>query len=207
MTRTAAYVGVLLLAPDSRGATWDALPAAQGAFGPDVAFLRGALSQVLSLYRVDPAALAIQGFSDGATYALGLGAAAAACLPCSAPPRAHRGVLFSLYPHGQTRGGVLQRCRHDERAAVQEAHGEQPRRHHCATRAGAAAHLHLSRAAGHHLPHRPGWQCGAALLPLRPALCQHRVPCPLAGDTAGFTPVEAKQALRRDPTMRRTPAT
>lgn len=68
-----ACAGVLLLAPDSRGATWDALPAAQGAFGPDVAFLRAALSQVLSLYRVEPDALGIEGFSDGATYALGLG--------------------------------------------------------------------------------------------------------------------------------------
>ena len=67
--------GVLLLAPDSRGATWDALPAAQGTFGPDVAFVGAALSQVMAAYEVNPKALGIQGFSDGATYALGLGEA------------------------------------------------------------------------------------------------------------------------------------
>jgi predicted esterase len=38
-----------------------------------VAFINAALSQVFSLYRVDAASLGIQGFSDGATYALGLG--------------------------------------------------------------------------------------------------------------------------------------
>ena len=65
--------GVMLLAPESRGATWDALPAAQGAFGPDVAFVGAALSQILAAYSIDTSTLGIQGFSDGATYALGLG--------------------------------------------------------------------------------------------------------------------------------------
>ena len=65
--------GVMLLAPESRGSTWDALPAAQGAFGPDVAFVGAALSQTLASYSISMDALGIQGFSDGATYALGLG--------------------------------------------------------------------------------------------------------------------------------------
>ena len=64
---------MLLLAPESRGSTWDALPAAQNSFGPDVAFVGAALSQALASYSVDTGALGIQGFSDGATYALGLG--------------------------------------------------------------------------------------------------------------------------------------
>ena len=67
------FVGIMVLAPDSRGATWDDLPAAQGSFGPDIAFINAALAQTFALYNVDAARLGIQGFSDGATYALGLG--------------------------------------------------------------------------------------------------------------------------------------
>ncbi len=63
----------MLLAPDSRGATWDALPAQDGAFGPDVAFISAALAETFAQYNVNAATLGIQGFSDGATYALGLG--------------------------------------------------------------------------------------------------------------------------------------
>ena len=77
---------VALLAPDSRGATWDAVlpeyrsiidvltssPAVTG-FGPDVAFLDRALEQVFQAVSVDPARIVIGGFSDGATYALSLG--------------------------------------------------------------------------------------------------------------------------------------
>ncbi|CAL5227021.1 g9914 [Coccomyxa viridis] len=65
--------GIILLAPDSRAATWDDLPAGQNSFGPDVAFISAALAQTFALYNVDPTKLGIQGFSDGATYALGLG--------------------------------------------------------------------------------------------------------------------------------------
>ena len=64
--------GMLLLAPASRGRTWDAL---LGGFGPDVAFLDRALDQTLSRYAVDPERTTIAGFSDGASYALGLGLA------------------------------------------------------------------------------------------------------------------------------------
>jgi predicted esterase len=38
-----------------------------------VAFINAALSQTFQLYNVDATTLGIQGFSDGATYALGLG--------------------------------------------------------------------------------------------------------------------------------------
>lgn len=62
--------GVAVLAPDSRGPSWDAI---RGRFGPDVDFLNRALGRVFDLVAVDPARLVIGGFSDGATYALSLG--------------------------------------------------------------------------------------------------------------------------------------
>jgi len=62
--------GVAVLAPDSRSGTWDAI---QGRFGPDVVFMNRALQQVFETVAVDPARVAIGGFSDGATYALALG--------------------------------------------------------------------------------------------------------------------------------------
>ena len=63
--------GIMVLAPDSRGATWDDLPAAQGSFGPDIAFINAALAQTFALYNVDAAKLGIQGFSDGRHICLG----------------------------------------------------------------------------------------------------------------------------------------
>jgi predicted esterase len=62
--------GLLLLAVDSRGSTWDAV--IRG-FGPDTAFLDAALARVFTHYAVDPTRIAVEGFSDGASYALGLG--------------------------------------------------------------------------------------------------------------------------------------
>jgi phospholipase/carboxylesterase len=62
--------GVALLAPDSRGQTWDAI---RDRFGPDVAFVNRALEQVFKVVSIDPMRLAVGGFSDGATYALSLG--------------------------------------------------------------------------------------------------------------------------------------
>jgi predicted esterase len=67
---TADQAGVAVLAPDSRGITWDAI---RGGFGPDVTFLNRALEKVFATVAVDPARLAIGGFSDGATYALSMG--------------------------------------------------------------------------------------------------------------------------------------
>src|SRR5512141_2667274 len=66
----AAEAGVAMLAPDSRDSTWDAI---RGEFGPDVGFLNRALERVFQTVEVDPARLAIGGFSDGASYALSLG--------------------------------------------------------------------------------------------------------------------------------------
>jgi phospholipase/carboxylesterase len=60
--------GLILLAPRSRGQTWDI---AEGGFGPDVAAIDRLLEDVFSDYPVDDVAVA--GFSDGASYALSLG--------------------------------------------------------------------------------------------------------------------------------------
>jgi len=62
--------GVVVLAPDSRGGTWDAI---RGDFSEDVAFINKALEKTFDTVAVDPARLTIAGFSDGATYALSLG--------------------------------------------------------------------------------------------------------------------------------------
>ena len=62
--------GVVLLVPDSRGTTWDAI---RGGYGPDVEFINRALDQTFARCAVDQRKLAIGGFSDGATYALSLG--------------------------------------------------------------------------------------------------------------------------------------
>ena len=66
----AAQDDLLVLAPDSRDRTWDLLI---DGYGPDVAFLDRALAWTFARYAVDPACLAIGGFSDGASYALSLG--------------------------------------------------------------------------------------------------------------------------------------
>jgi phospholipase/carboxylesterase len=62
--------GILLLSPASRRQTWDVI--VRG-FGPDVTFINRALEQVFGSYAVNPARIAIGGFSDGASYALSLG--------------------------------------------------------------------------------------------------------------------------------------
>jgi phospholipase/carboxylesterase len=64
--------GFLVLAVPSRGRTWDAV---LGAFGPDVAFIDQSLAWTFERYAVDPHAVAVAGFSDGASYALSLGLA------------------------------------------------------------------------------------------------------------------------------------
>jgi phospholipase/carboxylesterase len=62
--------GLVLLAPESRGTTWDAI---RGGYGVDIAFIDRALARVFQRVAIDPARLTIEGFSDGATYALGVG--------------------------------------------------------------------------------------------------------------------------------------
>lgn len=66
----AGDAGIAVLAPDSRDDTWDAI---RGGFGADIRFLSRALDRVFESVSVDPARIAIGGFSDGATYALSVG--------------------------------------------------------------------------------------------------------------------------------------
>ena len=62
---------MVLLMPDSRADTWDMF---DGRFGPDVEFLNRALTYTFEHCRIAPTRIALAGFSDGASYALSLGA-------------------------------------------------------------------------------------------------------------------------------------
>jgi len=68
----AESTGMILLAPDSAGRTWDVLV---GGYGIDVARIDRALAGTFFHLNVDPAAVMVEGFSDGASYALSIGLA------------------------------------------------------------------------------------------------------------------------------------
>jgi predicted esterase len=68
----ASDLGIVILAPESRGPTWDAI---RGRFGPDVDFLNRAMRHTVARCAIDRRRIAIGGFSDGATYALSVGLA------------------------------------------------------------------------------------------------------------------------------------
>lgn len=68
----AEQLGIVILAPASRGGTWDAI---RGGYGPDTEVINRALDEVFSFVPVDPERIGVAGFSDGASYALGLGLA------------------------------------------------------------------------------------------------------------------------------------
>ena len=107
--------GLVLLAPESRGRTWDVLA---GGFGPDVDFIDRALEQTFDRLNVDAGRRAITGFSDGASYALSLGLTngdllthAIAFSPGFAAPADRRGKPPVFVSHGK-RDRVLpiERC-------------------------------------------------------------------------------------------------
>ena len=62
--------GFLIVVVNSSDVTWDAV---MRAFGPDVDIIDTALRRAFDRVRVDPARVVVEGFSDGASYALGLG--------------------------------------------------------------------------------------------------------------------------------------
>ena len=66
--------GIVLLALSSHGPTWDSI-LARGRYGADVAAIDRALEHAFTRCKVDPARLALAGYSDGASYALSLGLA------------------------------------------------------------------------------------------------------------------------------------
>ena len=75
----AEEAGVLLLVPESRDRTWDAI---RGRFGPDVDFLDRAVNHAFDRCNVDRRKLAIGGFSDGASYGLSIGLASGDLFTC-----------------------------------------------------------------------------------------------------------------------------
>ncbi len=68
---SAGGAGLIVLAPESRKASWDII--SESKYGPDVDFIDEALREVFSRYAVDEKKVALGGFSDGASYALSLG--------------------------------------------------------------------------------------------------------------------------------------
>jgi phospholipase/carboxylesterase len=102
--------GLILLAPESRRQTWDVL---MEGYGADVDYIDRALARTFERYAVDPARLAIGGFSDGASYALSLGITngdlfthVIAFSPGFMAPAAQRGDPRLYISHG-TRDEVL----------------------------------------------------------------------------------------------------
>lgn len=96
--------GAILVAPDSRGGTWDFL---YGPYGADVAFIDRALAHVFERCAVDPNRIVIEGFSDGGSYALSLGltngdffSRIIAFSPCILAPAARVGRPRIFISHG-----------------------------------------------------------------------------------------------------------
>jgi phospholipase/carboxylesterase len=66
----APRAGAILFAPQSEGVTWDLT---LGGYGRDVDHIDRALRYIFERYSIDPDRVAVEGFSDGASYALSLG--------------------------------------------------------------------------------------------------------------------------------------
>ena len=96
--------GILILVPASRGSTWDGI---RNSYGPDVNVINRSLHRTFEIVAVDPGRIGIAGFSDGASYALGLGLAngdlfdhVIAFSPGFIPPAARVGNPRILVSHG-----------------------------------------------------------------------------------------------------------
>ena len=96
--------GLVLLAPASRGRTWDAV---RGDPGPDAELIDRALARTFAELPIDPARVSVAGFSDGASYALGLGlangelfSAVVAFSPGFVPSDARSGMPRIFVSHG-----------------------------------------------------------------------------------------------------------
>lgn len=99
--------GIILLAPDSADRTWDVMasmgdnPGRMPSYGRDPARIDAVLKEAFARCNIDPRKVAIAGFSDGAGYALSLGAE-------NAPLFRHvmafsAGVLMPFSAEGKTR--------------------------------------------------------------------------------------------------------
>ncbi|MBI1361592.1 MAG: phospholipase [Alphaproteobacteria bacterium] len=111
--------GVILLAPDSEGTTWDVVQSfvrgrstgAPTRYGADVPRIDAALTAVFSRYAIDPARTGVLGVSDGAGYALALGTNNPALFP----------RVIALSP------GFIMPVEATQRARIFIAHGRQDR--------------------------------------------------------------------------------
>ena len=63
-------LGIVLVCPDSRYSTWDAI---RFDYSDDVRFITSAMQLAFTKCNIDPQRIGIAGFSDGASYAIGLG--------------------------------------------------------------------------------------------------------------------------------------
>lgn len=70
MMQRAEEAGIIVVGVASRQNSWDVL---YGGFGPDVTVINRALGKVFARYAIDADRIGIEGFSDGASYALSLG--------------------------------------------------------------------------------------------------------------------------------------
>ena len=72
LSEFADSLGFLLLSPASENQTWDAI---RDGYGRDVRGIDSGLGKVFEQCSIDPKRVGVCGFSDGASYALGLGLA------------------------------------------------------------------------------------------------------------------------------------
>ena len=72
LTGLADDYGIVLMSPASRAGTWDAV---RGGYAADVDHIDAALRETFAAVPIDRGRIGVAGFSDGASYALGLGLA------------------------------------------------------------------------------------------------------------------------------------
>lgn len=70
LSKYADQFGIVMLSPDSRGVTWDAI---RGLYADDVRYINSAMAYTFERCNIDPARIGVVGFSDGASYSLGIG--------------------------------------------------------------------------------------------------------------------------------------
>jgi predicted esterase len=97
--------GIILLAPNSYGASWDLI--LNDVFGVDRTYIDNMLKWAFDHVAVDPARVSISGFSYGATYSLWLGlkngdlfSRIAAFTPCATVPHNRTGMPTLFISHG-----------------------------------------------------------------------------------------------------------
>jgi predicted esterase len=101
----------IVLAPESAGGTWDGV---EGIYGPDLTTIDAALRLTFARCAVDATRICLEGFSDGASYALGVGitnpeifTSVVAFSPGFVTNAEHQGGKPRIFVSHGTRDGVL----------------------------------------------------------------------------------------------------